>query len=142
MGLQQILSFWRLGRYDAEFFIQSAEQISGLLPNANDEEKQDMLRGIKLMWSSYYVMEQRYDLALDAGLLLFEMGIYDESRNFLELSIHQNQDEVVSTVYYCLAICCFELELDEEALKYIRKLLELEPEHKEALTLLSKFELH
>ena len=28
MGLQQILSFWRLGGYDAEFFIQSAKRIS------------------------------------------------------------------------------------------------------------------
>lgn len=140
MGLQQILSFWRLGGYDAEFLIQSAMQISRLLPDANDEEKQDMLRGIQLMWSSNYVMEQRYDLALDTGLLLFEMGIYEESKRFLEISIHQTQDEVVSTVYYCLAICCFELTLDEEALKYTRKLLELEPDHEEALALLSKFD--
>ena len=142
MGLQQILSFWRLGKYDAEFLIQSAKQISSLLPDANDEEKQDLLRGIQLTWSSYYVMEQRYDLALDAGLLLFEMDLYEQSKNFLEISLHQNQDEVESTVYYCLAICCFELALDEEALKYIRKFLELEPDHQEALALLSHFELH
>ncbi len=43
MGLQQILSFWRLGGYDAEFFIQSTKQISNLLPDANDEEKQDIV---------------------------------------------------------------------------------------------------
>ncbi|TBL67351.1 tetratricopeptide repeat protein [Paenibacillus thalictri] len=140
MGLQQMLSFWRLGGYDAEFFIQSAKRISSLLPDANDEEIQDIWRGIQLMWSSYYVMEQRYDLALDAGLLLFEMEMYEESKHFLEISIHQEQDEIVSTVIYCLAICCFELELDEDALRYVRKLLELEPDHEEALALLSHFE--
>lgn len=51
MGLQQILSFWRLGGYDAEFFIQSTKQISSLLLEANDEEIQDIWRGIQLMWS-------------------------------------------------------------------------------------------
>ncbi len=141
MGLQQIVSFWRLGGYDAEFFIQCTKQISSLLPDANDEEKQDLLRGIQLMWSSYYVMEQRYDLALDAGLILFEMGMYEHSKRYLEISVHQDQGEVVSTVFYCLAICCFELELVEDALRYMQKLLELEPDHEEALALISHFEL-
>ncbi|MFF2092279.1 tetratricopeptide repeat protein [Paenibacillus sp. NPDC058174] len=140
MGLQQILSFWRLGGYDAEFFIQSAKQISSLLQEANDDELQDILRGIEHMWSSYYEMEQRYDLALDAGLILFEMDMYEESKRFLEISVDTDQDEIVSTVFYCLAICCFEMELEDEAINYTRKLLELEPDHEEALALLERFE--
>ncbi|WP_160035641.1 tetratricopeptide repeat protein [Paenibacillus sp. An7] len=142
MGMQQILSFWRLGGYDAEFFIQSAKQISSLLPEARDEELLDIKRGIEIMWSSYYVMEQRYDLALDAGLVLFEMEMYEESKRYLEISIElcEDEEEIVSTVFYCLAICCFELEKIEEALHYLRKLLELEPNHEEALALLQGFE--
>ncbi|TLS48903.1 tetratricopeptide repeat protein [Paenibacillus antri] len=140
MGLQQMLSFWRLGGYDAEFLIQNAKRIASLLSDANDEEKQDMLRGIQLMWSSYYAMEQRYDLALNAGFLLFEMGMYEHSKPFLEMPVNQDQDEVLSTVYYCLAICCFELELAEDALRYIRKLLEIEPDHEEALAWIRRFE--
>lgn len=141
MELQQILSFWRLGGYDAEFFIQSTKRISSLLQDADDGEKQDILRGIQLMWSSHYVMEQRYDLALDAGLLLFESEMYEDAKRFLEISIDQEQGEIVSTVFYCLAICCFELELEEDALGYLRKLIELEPDHEEALELLNNFEL-
>ena len=137
MQLQQILSFWRLGGYDAEFLIQSKKRISSLLPDANDEEMLDLLRGIQIMWSSYYVMAQRYNLALDAGLILFEMEMYEDSKRFLEISMHSDQDQMASTVFYCLAICCIELELDEEALQYTRKLLELEPDHEEALALLS-----
>ncbi|MBU7320244.1 tetratricopeptide repeat protein [Paenibacillus oleatilyticus] len=140
MELQQILSFWRLGGYDAEFFIQSTKQISSLLLDANDEEKQDIFRGIQLMWSSYYVMEQRYDIALEAGLLLFEMEMYGDSKRFLEISIDEDQENIVSTVYYCLAICCFELELEEDALNYIRMFLKHEPDHEEALALLHRFE--
>ncbi|XOK64487.1 tetratricopeptide repeat protein [Paenibacillus elgii] len=140
MELQQILSFWRLGGYDAEFFTQSSKQISSLLLDANDEEKQDIFRGIQLMWSSYYVMEQRYGIALEAGLLLFEMEMYGDSKRFLEISIDEDQENIVSTVYYCLAICCFELELEEDALNYIRMFLKHEPDHEEALALLHRFE--
>lgn len=141
MDLRQILSFWRLGGYDAEFFVQSTKRISSLLADALDEEKLDILHGIQLMWSSYYVMqEQRYDLALEAGLLLFEMDMYGESKRFLEISIEEDQEEIVSTVYYCLAICCFELELEEKAVRYLRELLRLEPDHEEALALITNFE--
>ncbi len=140
MELQQILSFWRLGGYDAEFFFQSTKQVSSLLPDANDEEKQDIFRGIQLMWSSYYVMNQRYDIALEAGLLLFEMEMYEDSKRFLEISIQEDQEEITSAVYYCLAICCFELELVEDALSYTRELLKHEPGHEEALALVKRFE--
>ncbi|WP_308636933.1 tetratricopeptide repeat protein [Paenibacillus silvisoli] len=140
MELQQILSFWRLGGYDAEFFIQSTKRISSLISDMNDEDKQDLLTGIQRMWSSFYVMEQRYDLALDAGLVLFEMGLYEESKRFLEISILEEQDEVVSTVYYCLAVCCLELELVEEASNYLRELVVLDPDHEEARALLSVIE--
>ncbi|QCT01281.1 tetratricopeptide repeat protein [Paenibacillus algicola] len=140
MGLQQIFSFWRLGGYDTEFFVQSTKRLSELLPDANDEEKQDLLSGIERMWSSYYVLAQRYDVALDAGLILFEMELYEHSKRYLEISVQQRYDEVPSTVYYCLAICCFELDLMEEAVQYLRELLELEPDHEEALALLDHFE--
>ncbi|TCM96897.1 hypothetical protein EV294_104108 [Paenibacillus sp. BK033] len=141
MELRQILSFWRLGGYDAEFFIQSTKQISSLLPDALDEEKEDILLGIERMWSSYYVMEQKYDLALEAGLVLFEMDMYAESKRFLEISVEEDEEEIVSTVFYCLAICCFELELEEQALHYLGELLRLEPNHEEARALMKNFEL-
>ncbi|MFD0672823.1 tetratricopeptide repeat protein [Cohnella sp. GCM10027633] len=138
MGIQQLLSFWRLGGYDAEFFAHAAKRISVLIPDANDEEKEDLLFGIERMWSSYYVMEQqRYDLALDAGLVLFEMDLYGPSKRMLEISVRRDPDDVVSTVYYCLAICCFELELEDEAWEYLRRLVELEPDHEEAKELLA-----
>ncbi|WP_027086942.1 tetratricopeptide repeat protein [Cohnella panacarvi] len=140
MGLQQLLSFWRLGGYDAEWFIHATKRISALLPEASDEEKLDLSRGIERMWSSYYVMAQRYDLALDAGLILFEMEEYEHAKRYLEISVEQDPDEVVSTVYYCLAICCFELASIEDAGRYLRKLLELEPGHEEALALLNHLE--
>ncbi|MCR8642921.1 tetratricopeptide repeat protein [Paenibacillus sp. N1-5-1-14] len=140
MGLQQILSFWRLGGYDAEFFLHCSKQISSLLIDASDEEKQDISHGIQLMWSSFYEMEQQYGLTLEAGLVLFEMDMYEESKRYLEISIQEEEQDVVSTVYYCLAICCFELELEEDALNYTRQLVALEPDHEEAVALLQRFE--
>ncbi|MEF3312149.1 tetratricopeptide repeat protein [Paenibacillus sp. GYB004] len=139
MGLQQILAFWRLGGYDAEFFNQSAKHISVLLPEMNDEERLDIQKGIHIMWASYYAMKQRYDLAMDAGLLLFEMDMYEDAKMFLEtsLSLRNDEEESVPTIFYCLAICSYELGLAEETTKFLRKALVLEPEHVEALALLN-----
>ncbi|KWX76065.1 tetratricopeptide repeat protein [Paenibacillus jilunlii] len=137
IGLQQILGFWRLGGYDAELFIQSAERISSLLEEASDEEILDLKLGIDRMWTGFYPMPQKYDLALDSGLLLFEMGLYEDSRQFLTQSLQETEDEPVVTVLYCLAICSYELEDLEAALEYTRQALVLEPEHEEALDLLA-----
>lgn len=136
MGIYQILAFWRLGGYDAEFFIQSAKHISSLLLEISDEDILDIQRGIHMMWASYYGMEQRYDIALDAGLLLFEMEMYEDAKRFLENSVNTEEEEPVSTVLFCLAICHYELGMEEEALEYTRKALVLEPNHEEALSLL------
>jgi len=140
MGLQQIFGFWRLGGYDAEFFIHSAKRISSLLPDANDEEIEDLYQGIQRMWSTYYVMAQRYNLALDAGLILFEMDKYEDAKRYLEIAIEEEQGDVVSTVFYCLAVCSFELEQEDDGIRYLKALLELEPDHEEAAALLKGLE--
>ncbi|WP_379131194.1 tetratricopeptide repeat protein [Paenibacillus sp. sgz500958] len=136
MGLQQILAFWRLGGYDAEMFIQSAERISELLPEANDEEMLDLQQGIRLMWAGYYPLEQQYDLALDCGLLLFEMNRFEEAREFLERSLQDQIHEPVAPVFYSLAICYLELGDEAGAVEYTQQALVLEPDNEEALELL------
>ena len=136
MSLQELLAFWRLGRYDAEWFIQSGRRLSVLLPEASDEEKLDLQLGIRHMWSAYYVMEQRYDLALDVGMLLFEMDRYEEARRFLEASLAEATELPDPMVYYCLAICCLEREEAGRATDYLLQALEQEPEHAEARELL------
>lgn len=140
MGLLPILSFWRLGGYDVEFFIQSAKRISSLLAEASDEELLDLQHGMRKMWSSYYAMEQRYDLALDSGLLLFEMNDYEEAKRFLETSIAEDDEEPDALVLYCLAICNLELGGIEEAKACLLRALELEPGHEEAQELLDCLE--
>lgn len=135
LRLQQILAFWRLGGYDAEWFIQTAKRISSLLEGANDEEKLDLRDGILRMWTSFYRMPQRYDLALDAGLILFEMDMYADAKPLLDASA-QFDDDPVSTVYFCLAICSLEMEREDEARTYLQRALTLEPDHEEALALL------
>ncbi|KGP81880.1 MULTISPECIES: hypothetical protein [unclassified Paenibacillus] len=140
MELKQILPFWRLGGYDAEFLIHSANRISSLLPDASDEEILDIQSGIHIMWSSYYAMERQGDVAFLAGQLLYGMYMYEDAKRFLELSLGADSRKQNSAVLYDLAVCCYELELEEETLAYTRKVLALEPEHEEAMDLLNSFE--
>ncbi|MFF2016817.1 tetratricopeptide repeat protein [Paenibacillus sp. NPDC058177] len=137
MELRQLLAFWRLGGYDAELFIHSAEHISTLLQDCGDEELLDLQRGIQIMWANHYAMEASYDLALDCGLLLFEMDQFAQAREFLERSVLANPDEPVVPVLYSLAICNYELGDEAATLDYTTRALELEPEYEEALELLN-----
>lgn len=133
MGLQQILAFWRLGGYDAEWFIHSAEQISELLPDASDEEMLDLEQGIEFMWAGYYPMEQRYDLSLDAGLLLYEMDKFEKALDYLERSMRANTEEPLASVLYSMAICKYELGAEAAALEYAHRALIMEPDNEVVL---------
>ncbi|MGN7414310.1 tetratricopeptide repeat protein [Paenibacillus sp. SAF-068] len=141
MALKHILPFWRLGGYDAEFLIHSATHISSLLPDASDEEMLDIQSGIHSMWSSYYVMEQQGGLAFLAGQLLYEMYMYEDAKRFLEISLVADPSNHNPAVLYDLAVCCYELELEEETLSYTHQVLALEPDHEEAAALLQSFDL-
>lgn len=121
--------------------IHSATHISSLLPDASDEEMLDIQSGIHTMWSSYYVMEQQGGLAFLAGQLLYEMYMYEDAKRFLEISLVADPSNHNPAVLYDLAVCCYELELEEETLSYTHKVLALEPDHEEAAALLQSFEL-
>ncbi|MEK5435310.1 MULTISPECIES: hypothetical protein [Paenibacillus] len=137
MEIQQILVFWRLGGYDAEWFIHSAERISELLPTASDEEMLDLQQGIRLMWTGYYPMVQSYDLSLDAGLLLYEMDKFEEALAYLERSMHVNSEEPLASVLYSMAICNYELGAEGAALDYARRAFAVEPDNEVVLELIT-----
>lgn len=134
MELRHILSFWRLSGHDAQLFLQSVNRITNLLPNSSDEEMSDVHNGIHLMWTGYYPMEERNDLALDCGMLLFEMDQFEDALVFFERS--RNVSKVDANVLYNMAICYDEVGMEDVTLDYTRRALALEPEHEGALSLL------
>ncbi|WP_438349049.1 tetratricopeptide repeat protein [Paenibacillus sp. FA6] len=135
MELRQILSFWRLGGYDAQLFLQSAQRISDLLPTSDDEEMEDIQIGMDFMWTGYYPMEEQHDLALTCGMLLFEMDLYEEALVYYERSV--NLDAADSKALYNMAICYSEAGMEEPARHYAQRALAMEPAHEGALSLLS-----
>ncbi|WP_342556397.1 SAM-dependent methyltransferase [Paenibacillus sp. FSL R7-0652] len=137
MELKQLLAFWRLGGYDAEFLIHASLRFKNLLPDAGDEELFDLQSGIRQMWCSNYMMEYREQTAFVSGQLLLEMFMYEEAKAFLEETLTAHPDTQQIAVLYDLAVCCYELEQEQEALVYARRVLELDPMHEEAAALLA-----
>jgi tetratricopeptide (TPR) repeat protein len=133
MELRQILALWRLGGYDVEWLIRSAKRISILLPTSNEAEMEDIRCGIHLMWKTYYSMEEKHNLALDCGLLLFQMDLFKDALVFFERSMDHNEAD--SEVLYNLAICCYEVGIESAALNYTHRTLAMEPAHEGALAL-------
>jgi tetratricopeptide (TPR) repeat protein len=134
MELSGLLAFWRLSGFDAQLFLQSAKRIMDLLSDADDEELQDLCRGVHIMWEGYYPMEEKQDLAFDSGMLLYQMGMFEDALQFFERSLADY--EAQTAVLYNMAICHYELGADVRAVDYAKRTLLLEPEHEGAFALL------
>ncbi|NIK79587.1 tetratricopeptide (TPR) repeat protein [Paenibacillus castaneae] len=135
MNLSQILSFWRMSGFDAQLFHQGAKRISALLPSSADEEMEDIQLGIQTMWTSYYLMGEKHDLALDCGMLLYQMELYEDALVFFERSLSECEPDVA--LLYSLAICCYELGHDSASLEYANKIIMMEPKNEGALELIA-----
>ncbi len=133
MELRQILALWRLGGHDAQWLLQSAKRITILLPACNEAEMEDIRSGIYVMWETYYPMEENHNLALDCGLLLYQMDLFEDALLFFERSL--NHSEADSEVFYKLAVCCYEVGIEGTALDYAHKTLTMQPDHEGALAL-------
>jgi tetratricopeptide (TPR) repeat protein len=134
MELSQILAFWRLGRYDAQLFLQSAKHMLTLLPSSSEEEADDLREGIHMMWTGYYPMNEKHDLALDCGALLYHLDLFEDARVFFERSLKDS--EATAEVLYYMAVCCYEVGSEAVASDYLQRVLALEPEHEGAVELL------
>ncbi|HTG67635.1 MAG TPA: SAM-dependent methyltransferase [Candidatus Udaeobacter sp.] len=133
MALSQILAFWRLSRYDAQLLIQSFKHIILLLEDGGEEEMDDLCQGIHAMWTGYYKVDEKHDIARDCGVLLFQLEQYEDARVFFERSL--SAYEATADLLYQLAICCYETGSEAAASDYTNRVLALEPEHEGALAL-------
>ncbi|WP_239617735.1 tetratricopeptide repeat protein [Cohnella mopanensis] len=133
MEMRQIVALWRLGGYDSQWLLQSAKRISTLIPTCNEAEMEDIRSGIHSMWRSYYPMEEKHNLALDCGMLLYEMELFEDARIYLERSLKHS--EANSEVIYNLAVCCYEVGKADAALAYTHRTLAMVPEHEGARAL-------
>lgn len=133
MELRQVIALWRLGGYDSQWLLQSAKRISTLLPDCNEAEMDDLRTGILEMWKTYYPIDPNHNLALDCGLLLYQMEMFMDALVFFERA--EQQSEAALEVIYSLAVCYYEIGDEGAALDYAQRTLEIEPEHEGALAL-------
>ncbi|WP_138755656.1 SAM-dependent methyltransferase [Paenibacillus sinopodophylli] len=136
LELSQILAFWRIGRYDPQLFLQSAARIDSLLEDCGEEEAEDLAHGMLAMWQGYYRLDDRHDLALMCAVQLYQLELYEAALDFYEKSLASY--EGTADVFYGMAICCYEMEREAEALHYAERALKLEPEHEGASALLEQ----
>jgi tetratricopeptide (TPR) repeat protein len=135
LNFTQIISFWRLSQYDSQLFLQCVDRLLQLLPDASEEEANDLDYGISMMWSSYYPMNEPHHLAQSCANLLFQLELYESARHYFEQSLKTY--EANGELLYDLAICCYEMEDEAAALDYAQQALATEPGHEEAKALIA-----
>ncbi|RKP53922.1 tetratricopeptide repeat protein [Cohnella endophytica] len=132
MELRQILAVWRLGRYDAEWFLQSRKRISVVLPTSTEDDMDDLRSGIRIMWNSFYSMGGKLDLALECGMVLYQMDLFEDALEFFERSVGRTESCASADVLYNLAVCSYEVGNSDAGLDYAKRVLVLQPDHEGA----------
>ncbi|MEW9701182.1 SAM-dependent methyltransferase [Paenibacillus sp. SI8] len=126
-------SLIRLSLYDAHFFKPYIPRLLILLPNCSESEKIDMKHMIHSVWERYYPIGEKYDLAFDLGLLLYQMDDYTDAIAMFNQSISGYGGNY--SVFYNIAACYYRIENDLQAEIFLDKCLEIKPTHAEAQAL-------
>jgi tetratricopeptide (TPR) repeat protein len=134
MEIPQFLSFWRLGGYDAQMFLQCAKRISYLISTCEEEDITDIRQGILRMWEGCYPMELNRDLALECATLLYQIDLFKDALQFFERTQEAYKDDV--SVLYNMAICYYEVGEDNDAKEFAQKTILLAPDHEGAIALI------
>ncbi|MCZ8522682.1 MULTISPECIES: SAM-dependent methyltransferase [Paenibacillus] len=139
MGLDEFLSFWKLGGYDTEWFVGSAGHLAGLLTGCGDDAAEDLRLGIARMWEGSYLLRGRSRLAADCAMLLFRMDRFEEALDYYEealLGAEGASEAPDIGILYDMAVSYYETGQDEKAKEWARRAAAADPEHEGTLSLL------
>jgi len=130
LSIAQLLALLKLGNWDPRIMAQTLHVFMKQVASATVWQKQEIYRAIEQVWGLYYDIGERYDFAFHLALLLFKMKYYPEAATYFQRSLAQQGADPAT--YYNLALCHQNLRQLDEALRYARQTLTLNPAHESA----------
>jgi tetratricopeptide (TPR) repeat protein len=129
-NLEQILAYLRLSGFDSRIFLDCYPAIMDSLNQAQESIKEELYNTIKKVWEVYYSIAEDRDLASHLGVMLYEMGYYNEALKYFKSSVDvYGPDSMIS---YNLGLCFFRLKQMDIALEHMKTALALSPDFKDA----------
>lgn len=125
LGLEPLLAWLRLSGWDPSVFLGAFPRLVSLAAGAGDDQRGEIHRAAHEVARAYFPLPEATDLAFPLGVVLCEIGAYDEALAFLRGSLEQHGANAATL--HNLALCLFHLGDHEAARTHVEQALEAAP---------------
>lgn len=139
LSFQRLTSGLRLSSYDPQLFGRLMSRISNLVPSLAQRERISLIQTIARVWERFYPLGESWDLAFDLGMLLYQLGHFEQALVHFGIS-EKIYGQSVGSLYNS-ALCYERIGQTEEARILGRRAIELDPQNDQALNLMKRLSL-
>lgn len=132
--LAELYAHLRLSAYDSKILWHMLDRLHQELPYADTAIKHQWREIINRCWSTYYPLNDAFDMAYDLAYLMAEMEYWQEAITYYEYAIGFELDTAMTR--FNLGYCYWQLGSKEPALLWLNKALALEQNFTAALELI------
>jgi tetratricopeptide (TPR) repeat protein len=129
--LQSILAQIRLGGWDYELVFSWKDQIVKLAPEAPGWQQADLADALERVWQEYYPIQR--DLAFELARIFVVLKRPEQALRFAQESLRAHGPQALT--YLSMGYCCVLLGREREAVTWIDRSLELQPDNASATSL-------
>ena len=135
-SLASIVALLKLSNWDCEVFFKFRDDILAELPRATHGMRNDLERGVRRLWDSYYHLDNDKDIAFELGRLLFGMHYFQQALEFYELSVKLFGEHHIT--HHNQGLCHSSLKNYDSAAICFKKSLAMKPDYEKARKWLDK----
>jgi SAM-dependent MidA family methyltransferase len=111
LRIQDLMALLRLSAYDSTFFQKILPRIKQVMGQITISERRRLGEAMDKVWVMYFSIQEDFDMAYEIGGILYDLGFYANALRFFERSLLLRGAK--ADIFYNLALCCYQLRLDE-----------------------------
>jgi len=128
--LKSIVALLKLGSWDPDVFYKFRDILLDQVPTAGPKLRNDICRGIPLMWKRYYMLDKDKDIAFEIGRFYYGIRDYANALKFYGISVSSIGNHHVTS--HNMGLCQYSMGRPEEALIFFESALEINAKYEKA----------
>ena len=127
---QGVVALLKLGDWDADVFYKFRDTVLNQVPTCSHKLRNDLCRGMPLVWRNYYMLDKDKDVAFEVGRFYYGIRDYKNALRYYENSTDNIGEHHVT--YHNMGLCYYSIGKLESALEQFNKSLALNADYEKA----------
>jgi tetratricopeptide (TPR) repeat protein len=134
--LRSVVSLLKLSDWDPDIFFKFRDPILLHAPSCGIKLRNDLTRGIPMVWKNYYILDVDKDIAFEIGRFYYGIRDYEKALFYYTESMKQVGEHHVT--FHNQGLCFYSLGKSLIALEHFQKALAMSPEYEKARNWIEK----